>query len=164
MYRTLAAAAALSLLGACGTSEAPAPAPTDTATVAPTPTPTPTFDAKLPNETVADPQALLDYWKQAVEAGEREAARRAWRKEVRAGGMAPRWEVLANPVVTFGEGRQEGAAGSLYYEVPVTVMGSNADGAGQSLTGKMVLRRVNGVDGATPEQLSWRIERIEWEG
>lgn len=54
-------------------------------------------------------------------------------------------------------GRMEGAAGSLYYEAPITI----TDSAGQKLTGTTVLRRVNDVPGASPEQLRWHIERFE---
>ena len=54
-------------------------------------------------------------------------------------------------------GRIEGAAGSLYYEVPTTI----TDSAGRQLTGTTVLRRVNDVPGATAEQLRWHIERFD---
>jgi hypothetical protein len=50
-------------------------------------------------------------------------------------------------------GESEGAAGSIYYTAPVTII----DGA-RRLTGEVVLRRVNDVPGATPEQLRWHIE------
>ena len=58
-------------------------------------------------------------------------------------------------------GRVEGAAGSLYVEVPVVLYGRLASGAELHRSGKAVLRRVNGVPGATAEQLRWRIERVE---
>lgn len=56
-------------------------------------------------------------------------------------------------------GRMEGAAGSLYYEVPTTVTGKN----GTRLVGTTVLRRVNDVPGATAEQLRWHIESFKVE-
>lgn len=58
-------------------------------------------------------------------------------------------------------GRVEGAAGSLYVEVPVVLYGRLANGAEYHASGKAVLRRVNDVPGATPAQLAWRIEKIE---
>jgi hypothetical protein len=50
---------------------------------------------------------------------------------------------------------QQGAAGSLYYEAPAVLR------FGQAMPerGSLVLRLVNDVDGATPEQLRWHIER-----
>ncbi len=60
-----------------------------------------------------------------------------------------------------GPGPVEGAAGSLFVEVPVVLYGRYATGAEYHASGKAVLRRVNGVPGATAEQLRWRIERIE---
>ena len=62
-------------------------------------------------------------------------------------------------VVSFGEGRMEGAAGSLYYEVPINFTGILANGTPVRRSGTIVLRRVNDVPGATPEQLHWRIYR-----
>jgi len=58
-------------------------------------------------------------------------------------------------------GRIEGAAGSLFVEVPVVLYGRYATGGEYHASGKAVLRRVNDVPGATAEQLKWRIERIE---
>lgn len=51
-----------------------------------------------------------------------------------------------------------GAAGSVYQEVPVTVDSTLDDGTRQRFRGRYVLRRVNGVEGASPEQLRWRID------
>jgi hypothetical protein len=64
--------------------------------------------------------------------------------------------------VTEGSaGGQEGAAGSIYVSVPLTVSGE--------VNGKMVdrgataiLRRVNDVPGSTEAQRHWHIERIDW--
>lgn len=61
---------------------------------------------------------------------------------------------LGEITVAVPMGRMEGAAGSLYYEVPTTITGSK----GGKLTGTTVLRRVNDVPGATAEQLRWHIE------
>lgn len=51
----------------------------------------------------------------------------------------------------------EGAAGSLFIEVPVEVDATLADGTRQRFAGHYTLRRVNDVAGATAEQLRWRI-------
>lgn len=59
-------------------------------------------------------------------------------------------------------GEIEGAAGSLYVEVPVQIYGRmKADGRPFNLLGKATLRRVNNVDGSTAEQRKWHIARLE---
>lgn len=58
-------------------------------------------------------------------------------------------------------GRIEGAAGSLFVEVPVVVYGRLKAGREVHQSGKAVLGRVNDVPGSTPDQRQWRIERIE---
>lgn len=61
--------------------------------------------------------------------------------------------------VTIGAlGASDGAAGSVYQPVPVTVEATLADGTRQRFRGDYVLRRVNGVDGASAAQLRWRID------
>ena len=67
---------------------------------------------------------------------------------------------LRNITVAVPGGDMEGAAGSSYYTVPATVTGTGADGTKAVLKGDVVLRRVNDVDGATPEQLKWHIEQV----
>lgn len=60
-------------------------------------------------------------------------------------------------------GRMEGAAGSLYYEDDFRIS-LEKDGNREVLrTGKIVLRRVNDVPGATPEQLRWHVSRISFD-
>jgi hypothetical protein len=53
-------------------------------------------------------------------------------------------------------GRIEGAAGSRFVEIPVTIDAVAASGEHRRFTGSYVLRRAV-VPGATPEQRSWRI-------
>jgi hypothetical protein len=58
-------------------------------------------------------------------------------------------------------GDQEGAAGSIYLSVPLTVTGAlNGDRTSRSATA--ILRRVNDVPGSTEAQRHWHIERIDW--
>lgn len=60
--------------------------------------------------------------------------------------------------VTIGTvGDAEGAAGSIYLTVPVTVEATPDTGASQRFAGDYVLRRVNNVDGASADQLRWHI-------
>lgn len=63
-----------------------------------------------------------------------------------------------------GPGEIEGAAGSLFVEVPVVLYGRLKTGAEFHRSGKAVLRRVNDVPGSTTEQRKWRIERFELKG
>lgn len=65
--------------------------------------------------------------------------------------------------VGFGDGEVEGAAGSLYYEVPLTLAGKRKDGTVVRQTGTVTLRRVNDVDGATAAQLRWHVSGITLE-
>jgi hypothetical protein len=61
--------------------------------------------------------------------------------------------------VTIGTlGPSEGAAGSIYQTVPVTVEATLDDGSAQRFAGSYVVRRVNGVDGASASQLRWRLD------
>lgn len=60
-----------------------------------------------------------------------------------------------------GPGQIEGAAGSLYVEVPVVIYGRKATGEELHLHGKAQLRRVNDVDGSTAEQRRWHIAGID---
>jgi hypothetical protein len=55
----------------------------------------------------------------------------------------------------------DAGAGSVYQTVPVTVDATLDDGSSQRFRGKYVLRRVNGVDGATPGLLRWHIESAQ---
>src|SRR3546814_6508705 len=54
-------------------------------------------------------------------------------------------------------GRIEGAAGSLYVEVPVQVYGRLNTGEEFNMLGSVQLRRVNDVPGSTPEPRQWHI-------
>ena len=64
--------------------------------------------------------------------------------------------------VTIGTpGNQEGAAGSIYLSVPLTVSGS-LDGKSSTRSATAILRRVNDVPGSTEAQRHWHIERIDW--
>lgn len=51
----------------------------------------------------------------------------------------------------------DGAAGSIYQTVPVTIEATLDDGSHQRFAGDYVVRRVNDVDGASPDQLRWHL-------
>jgi len=126
------------------------------------PAPAPTAEASPASNPMLsatrNPGAVLSAWGDVVEQRDWATVRAFWGDHGKASGLEPRafaarWGKLVQPRVTVGEGTSEGAAGSVYYTAPVTIV----DGA-RRLTGEVVLRRVNDVDGATPEQLRWHIE------
>ena len=98
-----------------------------------------------------------------LEAGRYGEAWRLWSDGGRASGMSE-----AEFAASFGRYREyharigapgeiEGAAGSLYVEVPVQVYGRLRDGRPFNMLGPMILRRVNDVPGSTAEQRRWHI-------
>lgn len=58
-------------------------------------------------------------------------------------------------------GEPEGAAGSLYVEIPFRLYGKLKSGKPFNLIGPVTLRRVNDVPGSTPAQREWHITRSE---
>lgn len=133
---------------------------------APSPSATPTAEVSEPAVPSAsrDPEEVLAAWARAVELRDWATVRSYWGDHGKVSGMddaqfARKWSDLLAPKVTIGTGQQEGAAGSLYYTAPITI----ADGS-RSVTGEITMRRVNDVDGATPEQLRWHIESstLKW--
>jgi hypothetical protein len=124
----------------------------------PGPAPSESAPANPALSATRNPGAVLSAWGDAVEARDWHTVRAFWGDHGKASGLddkafAARWGKLVQPKVTIGDGDSEGAAGSIYYTAPVTVV----DGA-RRLTGQVVMRRVNDVPGATPEQLRWHIE------
>lgn len=61
----------------------------------------------------------------------------------------------------YAPGDIEGAAGSLYVEVPVKVYGVTAKGEKLEEPQVVTLRRVNNVDGSTAEQRRWHIAKVD---
>ena len=57
-------------------------------------------------------------------------------------------------------GAMEGAAGSSYIEVRVSIEARRPDRARFSREARFTLRRVNNVPGATAAQLRWRIDSV----
>lgn len=88
---------------------------------------------------------------------------RLWANDGQASGMSEQAfaDSFANYARYYAEvyapGAIEGAAGSLYVEVPAKVTGSLKDGTPIRLDGLMTLRRVNDVPGSTADQRKWHI-------
>jgi len=91
------------------------------------------------------------------------AARRLWSDSGRASGLseaefAAAYDKYAAVHATVGApGDTEGAAGSIYVEVPMTLSGTLKAGGAFRLAGPVTLRRVNNVPGSTAEQRRWHI-------
>lgn len=104
-----------------------------------------------------DPDRLLRYYAAALRARDWAAAARAWGQGsgVTAATLKASYDRAEAPVLEVGKGEQEGAAGSLYYEAPTVLRFGEA----MPERGSLILRRANDVDGATPDQLRWHIER-----
>ncbi|MBH8565468.1 hypothetical protein I8748_25385 [Nostoc sp. CENA67] len=64
---------------------------------------------------------------------------------------------LSSQVKIGKPGRLDGAAGSLYIEIPVSITAKSVNGTIKHFKGSYVLRRVNDVPGSTPKQRMWHI-------
>ena len=58
-------------------------------------------------------------------------------------------------------GAIEGAAGSIFIEVPVNLIGRSENGDPVELAGSVALRRVNNIPGSTEAQRRWHIFRAD---
>ena len=167
---------ALALAG-CGSERSPeAPRPTAAASREPTPWPSASIavrDHTPPELTPAAEKGekgarnLLLAWASAMEDRAFGAAydlfgAHAERTGMSASAYAAEFASYRTVTVAISEGTVEGACGSLYYEVPVTLTGTTQAGATYVRDGTIVLRRVNDVDGATPAQLRWHLDRLDW--
>jgi hypothetical protein len=137
------------------TSRAAAPVPTPTVP-GPAREPTASLDTGALNQR-EDPDRLLRFYAAALHARDWAAAAKAWGagSGVTATTLKASYDRNDPPMLELGKGDAEGAAGSIYYEAPVTLR----FGTAAPEHGSLVLRRVNDVPGATPEQRRWHIER-----
>ena len=58
-------------------------------------------------------------------------------------------------------GGSEGAAGSIYIDVPFRLYGKTASGVPFNMVGTVTLRRVNDIPGSTEDQRRWHIYRSD---
>ncbi len=145
-----AALAALAMLAACSK-------PADQQAAQPARQPSQAAPVTLPS-TSRDPARVLIAWAEVMSLKQWGNAYRYWPANstgLTEAQFAAKWGRLANPEFEIHPGKYEGAAGSSFYTAPVVLI----DGARQD-HGKVVLRRVNDVPGATAEQLRWHIESI----
>ena len=155
--RTWLALAALAGLAACAKpaeqTAAPKAAEPSVAALARSP-------AATPPSTARDPAKVLIAWAEAMSLKQWDSAYLYWEAKGLGTGLTPmqfaaKWGQLGNPEFEIHPGKYEGAAGSSYYTAPVVLI----DGQRRE-RGEVVLRRVNDVPGASPEQLRWHIESM----
>jgi hypothetical protein len=167
-------AGAIAALAGCKQDEPAAPAPVETesqSAVEPQPGAEPSADSSAATnsgiaaeldvgalEEKADPERLLRFYTNAIRIGDWQTAARAWSLDAQ---MTPEklqaeFSGDAGPKVAVGKGDWENAAGSVFYEAPLTITFADAR---ESRRGSIVLQRANDVPGASGQQLVWRIER-----
>ncbi|WP_375270612.1 hypothetical protein [Sphingomonas sp.] len=109
-------------------------------------------------------RAVVERYYAAIDRGDYRTAYRAWAQGGRASGQSFDQFICGfartrhTSVVAGAPTRPEGAAGSTYIRVPVTVRATLKDGTAQRFAGTYTLRHVNDVDGATAEQRQWHIQ------
>jgi predicted small lipoprotein YifL len=158
---------ALLALAGCGSRE-PAAAPqaseTAPATAASSPPMTPPTLTPLPPPTQdlsalesRDCRTVAQAYVNALARGDFAFAARVWDDPVIDDArLKALFAGYKQPSIAISDVGQEGAAGSLYCTVSGTL--SDAGGAAKpAQKGEIVLKRVNDVPGATPEQLRWTI-------
>ncbi|WNO52787.1 hypothetical protein [Stakelama saccharophila] len=132
-------------------------------------TPTPVDTADPATDADADPGtaeaavAVVRHYYDAIDRGDFRTAYELWGNDGEASGQSfvqfrDGFASTARSDVTVGTpGRAEGAAGSIYIEIPVTVDAELKDGTNQHFSGSYTLRRVNDVPGSTAEQRRWHL-------
>jgi hypothetical protein len=113
-------------------------------------------------DTTADPAGVVRRYYEAIQNGKYDAAYALWEGSGKASGQtlaefASGFAQTERTTASVGDSVSvEAAAGSQYATVPVTVDATLRGGTHQHFVGTYTLRRAM-VDGATPEQRSWRI-------
>src|SRR5205085_1984481 len=110
--------------------------------------------------------AVVQRYYSALNARDFDTAWRQWgddgpARQTRAAFEAGFSRTRSNRVTTGTLEPAGGAAGSIYQPVPVTIEATLDDGTHQRFRGTYLLRRANGVDGATPGQLRWHIDSAQ---
>ena len=171
-----AVALALLLAGACSQEPAApqaneaAPA-NETAPEAPLSPPAPGQPGGMPDDRTPvaegriDPKSaqgagqVLQRYFALVESGNSTEASKLWSEGAAKLDLSPYKEVHAN-IGTPGD--LEGAAGSIYVDIPVQLYGRTIAGNEFNARGSMTLRRVNDVPGSTSAEREWHIYRSEF--
>jgi len=159
------ALAALLLASACDSSPQEAAAPSETP-VATEPAPTvsepvqsaaPAQVNDFPDLQSRDCAIVARFYADALAARQFDRAALVWNDPlIDSARLATIFTGYSTPRIAAEEPVTEGAAGSLYCTVPGTLT-DGGDLARPPEHGELVLRRVNDVPGATPDQLRWTL-------
>lgn len=127
-------------------------------------------DGDTPTAATGSPQAaraVVKHYYQAIDNGDYRSAYALWWSGAQdnqnaSGKTLQQFEngfahTQSSRLETGKPGAVEGAAGSSYITIPVTVRATLDDGRRQRFTGRYTLRRVNNVDGASPAAQQWHI-------
>lgn len=89
-------------------------------------------------------------------------ARRYWTMGSDPGILEAQLEQFERFDLTIGDpGPMEGAAGSVYINIPLRLDGRATDGSALALGGAATLRRANNVPGSSDVQRQWHIYRVD---
>ena len=174
MVRTLTLAMLVAVAGCSSGSQSPSSAPTSStpASLAPeptassstpavavpagTPTPESIHDVKVLEN--RDCRIVAEAYVTAIARDDFDLAARVWNDPaINAAKLEAVFSAYDIPQIEIRKVHEEGAAGSLYCTVTGT-LSDVADTNKPAQPGEMVLRRVNDVPGATPDQLRWTIQ------
>jgi len=151
-----AAVPAASAPTAIAPSPAPAPAPSPTVTL-PAPPAAPSPKADLSALDSRDCRTVAQAYFDALARGDYGLAARVWSDPaIDQARLKAAFAGYKQPRVAIAAMEQEGAAGSSYCTVSGT-LSDGADAGKPARKGQVVLKRVNDVPGATPQQLRWTI-------
>jgi len=155
---------------------APAPAPAPVSSPQPSPAPAAPVQAPSPPPAAEPPAATPDKSPEGALA-----VANSYFGLLRRGEYAKAWTVWPGPDsgvsrnafvaryakysaydAKLGEpGPMEGAAGSIYIEIPMVVSAKLKSGESEQLVGAVAMRRVNDVDGSTLAQRTWHINSVD---
>jgi hypothetical protein len=125
---------------------------------------TPVSEAPFSDTSAQGAANLVQTYYARVESGRFAEARKLWPGEPSASdsAFAAGFDGYRDYHAQIGApGEIEGAAGSLYVEIPVVLYGRTKDGEAFSRKATVTLRRVNDVPGSSADDRRWHIQRIE---
>jgi hypothetical protein len=120
---------------------------------------TPVAEGAIDPRSAEGAAQVLQRYFALIEAGKAGEAGRLWSDGSEKLDLSRYSEVHANIGAPRG---MEGAAGSIYVDVPVQLYGRLKSGEALNARGTMTLRRANDVPGATAEQRQWHIYRADF--
>ena len=124
---------------------------------------TPISEGAIDPKSAQGAAQVVQQYAALLEAGKRAEADALWSSSGTDPAFAARLANYREVHANIGApGEPEGAAGSIYVDVPVQFYGRLNDGKEFNARGTMTLRRVNDVPGSTAEQRKWHISKVEF--